>query len=141
MDKTQMSKRVPGASCKGKAHLRDHRVVFHKRSVDGTGKANIVLDKQNSLGVWGIAFEVTKEQLKALAKHEVGYFQKEVIITLDDESKQAITFVAEPKFFQDLPPSAEYLQRILDAAKSLPPEYQAQLRDSGQAWHTGALKR
>jgi len=133
MNEEQMNERVPGAARVGIAYLREHRVVFNKRSNDGTGKANIVPDKQAGLGVWGLMFELTKEQLRTLGKHEKGYFQKEVIVTANGEAKQAVTFIAEPSALEQIPPSESYLQRILHGARVLSQEYQDRLRTSAES--------
>jgi hypothetical protein len=141
MDKKQMESRV-GARYVGVAKLTDHRVVFNKRSKDGTGKANIASDKPGGPGVWGAVFELKNEQLKKLKTFEQGYFLREGLrVTMSSgELKQVTLFCAEPSETQTLGPSAEYLEKILNAAKNLPPEYQETLKGLAQSGPSEAYK-
>jgi hypothetical protein len=128
MNLDRMAQRAPGAAMVGIGRLRDHRVVFNKRSIDGTGKANIVQDRQSGLGAWGVVFEIAKEDFRALADFEKGYFLRETVVTVNEEPKQVMTFIAEPDSVVQIPPSETYLKQILDGASILPEAYRAQLR-------------
>jgi hypothetical protein len=128
MNLDQMAERAPGAVVVGIGRLRDHRVVFNKRSIDGTGKANIVQDRQRGLGTWGVVFEIAKERLRALADFEKGYFLKETVVIVNEEPKQVMTFIAEPDSVVQIPPAETYLKRVLDGASILPEAYQTKLR-------------
>ncbi len=127
MSLEQISTRIPGAVRIGIGHLREHRVVFNKCGADGSGKANIAPDRQGGAGVWGIVFEISKEQLKTLAGYEKGYFRRDVMVSVADEVRQAATFVAEPSALKQIPPRTSYWQRISDGARELPQEYKDQL--------------
>jgi gamma-glutamylcyclotransferase (GGCT)/AIG2-like uncharacterized protein YtfP len=137
MDRDQMESRVPGALYIGAAKLPNYRLVFNKRSHDGSGKANIASAKPGDSEVWGAVFELSKEQITTLANIEKGYFlRKDLSVVMSSgEKKHVALFCAEPSETQTLAPSAEYLKKILSAAKSLslPPDYQETLKVLAQS--------
>ena len=63
--------RVPSASFKCVATLERYRLIFWKRSVDGSGKATIVRDPD--FNVVGALFSYEDEDHEQLKKAEAGY--------------------------------------------------------------------
>jgi Gamma-glutamyl cyclotransferase, AIG2-like len=86
-------KRVPSASFKCLARLEGHRVVFQKRSVDGSGKATIVRDPNSD--VIGALFAYEDEDLERLKKAEAGYSEQRVTILTQNGKMEALTFMCE----------------------------------------------
>ncbi len=63
--------RIPSVKSIGISYLKDEKVVFNKRSVDNSGKANLVY----SLGdvTWGVLYDIDCQDLKRLDEVEGGY--------------------------------------------------------------------
>ena len=98
---------------------------FNKKSgVDQSGKANIVPDKRGT--VWGVVFELSKEEIERLADFEHGYTQKTVEVDYPRYKEQLSvqTFIADANGADMLPTSA-YLHIIVEGAREhgLPAEY------------------
>ena len=102
--------------------LKGYELVFNKRSIDGTSKANIK-KSGNESKVWGVCFEMDNEALELLKEFENGYKTQEVRIKTDDYVIIAETFISH-EISNDLP-DKNYVQIIIDGAKemALPDEY------------------
>lgn len=115
------------------AELRGYRLVFNKRSNDGTGKANVVPDPHRS--VWGVIYRCTEADIERLDFYEGvkwGHYRHEFVrvITSTGQAITALTYVAGEDFIDEtLWPSADYLETILQGAKEhgFPVEYVAEL--------------
>ncbi|MDW8404339.1 gamma-glutamylcyclotransferase family protein [Chloroflexus sp.] len=89
----RLCSRVPSAQVIGRARLEDWRLVFNKRSRDGSAKANLTA----SLGdtTWGVLYEVDAQDLNKLDKIEGGYQRISVqICKPDGEKVTAATYVS-----------------------------------------------
>jgi gamma-glutamylcyclotransferase len=84
MATSHMVSRIPSAEPLGRARLRDKRVVFNKRSKDGSGKANLI-DSPGSVS-WGVLYKVDFEDMKTLDRIEGGYVRTQVTVQLDEGS-------------------------------------------------------
>ncbi len=112
-----------------RARLAGYRLAFNKKSLDGTGKANIVSDPAGT--VWGVVYLTAPEALSILDKYEGvagGHYQRKAVhVRVDDNGEiEAVTYVAGSAFVDDsLSPSCDYLQTILSGAREhkLPDEY------------------
>jgi len=71
MDAEWLRSRVPSATVIGPATLLDKRMLFNKRSIDGSAKANLVDSRGDH--VWGVLFEVDSTELGTLDSAEGGY--------------------------------------------------------------------
>lgn len=128
MDVAQMKERCPESRLIGKASLAGYRLTFDKGSPSwGGGVADIVKDGNSQ--VWGLIYEVSEEDLKALDRYE-GHpnFYRRVEITINDaqgKKQKAIAYevVSKESF---IPPSPRYLNIIKAAAKTynFPKDYQ-----------------
>jgi gamma-glutamylcyclotransferase len=104
------------------ATLHGFRLVFNKRSKDGSGKANIVVDDKHI--VWGVAYLCDSEAMAAMDRFEGvcdgGYCQLPVAVrTAGGEYLDAVTYVAGEAFVCfELRPSQTYLNTILEGARS-----------------------
>jgi len=108
---------------KGQAYLQNKRLVFNKRSIDGSGKANL-MDSPGDV-TWGVLYEISDESLVLLDKIEGGYKRIEVQVYLDgDVTETAITYVSE-KLTDDPVPYDWYKELVVSGAQEhhLPQEY------------------
>jgi gamma-glutamylcyclotransferase len=112
-----------------RVRLEGYRIVFNKLGIDGTGKANIMPDKNKV--VWGIVYLCSPAALKQMDDYEGvhggDYYRKDVLVQCDSGKViEAITYLAGEVCIQsDIAPSSDYLQRILSGARNhgLPEEY------------------
>jgi gamma-glutamylcyclotransferase len=65
---------VPSAKPIGQARLEGYRLVFNKKSVDGSSKANLIRSAGDK--VWGVLYEMDEGELKRLDRSEGGYLRK-----------------------------------------------------------------
>jgi len=111
-------KRVPSASFKCVATLEGHRVVFQKRSTDGSGKATIIRDRSSD--VIGALFAYEDQDHKPLKKAEAGYAEQPVTVSTPEGMKEVLTFVcAVEKLDSTLQPYDWYLDLIRHGGRGL----------------------
>ena len=122
--------RVASATVVRIARLTGHSFRFHKRSKDGSAKADAFETGNPSDVVWGVIFDIDERQKAALDVAEGlnnGYDQKTV--TVLDESGQehpAFLYVADTNSIDStLRPYSWYKRFVVDGARqhSLPREY------------------
>ncbi len=127
LKRLQHPKRVPAARPMGRAILRCHRLAFHKKSNDESGKCDIVVSSAAD-EVWGRVYEIDDKQKKCLDRAEGlghGYDEKEVTVKLDCGSTvRAVTYYATKKD-STLKPYTWYKKHVLKGAKEayLPADY------------------
>jgi hypothetical protein len=81
LDSTQMERRCPGSSYRGKAFLPKHRLAFtHPSSTWGGGSADI-LEDQDTPGIWGAIYEMTPDDWKRMDEAE-GTAYKRIKLTV-----------------------------------------------------------
>ncbi len=114
----------------GPAQLHGHLLRFHKRSKDGSGKANALRTGRKDDVVWGVLFELTTEDLSRLDGFEgrgKGYERVERLVMLADGSEVSCwVYLASADSIDDLlRPTVDYLRLVVDGAREhqLPPEY------------------
>ena len=129
MSSKRLRDRVKSAEPKERAILRCHRLEFHKKGKDKSGKCDIVLSSAAD-AVWGRVYHINckeKETLDCFEGLGRGYFEKYVTVELDCGSTvQAVTYYANPKKTKHgLKPYTWYKRHVLKGAKEahLPPEY------------------
>ncbi len=123
LKKEQMAERNVAIYNSHKGFIRDYKLEFNKKSIDGSSKAN--LTESNGEIVWGVCFELDKEGFKNLREHEKGYEETEVVV-FDENQKilfSAQTFISNK--ICDKLPTKEYLDKIIIGAKQhdLPKSY------------------
>lgn len=128
MNPERMLGRIKSAVPDGGARLSGYRLVFNKRSIDGTAKANIEHTDQNGY-VLGCVYRIPKSDFGKLRDLEAGYI--DTTVELDAKGKRVIayTFIAEASSVFIGSPSKDYVDHILTGAKylNLPTEYQESL--------------
>jgi cation transport regulator ChaC len=83
MPKSRIQARCPSARALGVAELRGHELRWHKRSIDGSGKCDIVSVADNTASVFGVLYEIAASEKSKLDRAEgLGAGYKEVDITV-----------------------------------------------------------
>jgi gamma-glutamylcyclotransferase len=78
LKKEQMDERNVTIYNSHKGYIRDYKLEFNKKSIDGSSKANIT-ESEGEI-VWGVCFELDKVGFENLRKHEKGYEETEVVV-------------------------------------------------------------
>ncbi len=117
--------RISLALTVGLAYLKDKKMVFNKRSCDGSGKANLV----DSLGdvTWGVLYEVEAPCLEDMDGYEKGYDRVQVQVCRSDrEVVEAATYVSDD-LTEDPRACDRYKEWVLSGAREhcLPNDYVA----------------
>ena len=133
MSSRRLLARVPGARALGRAYVDGWRLAFNKPGIDGTGKANLVADPDET--AWGVLYEIAPKDWPLLdqfePRYERAWFRTETGAgTICDA--QAYLFAGAPDG-PTLSPGAEYLAHLLTGAQehALPGYYIARIRAFG----------
>lgn len=123
----RLRSRITSLTIIGRASLKDRKMVFNKRSKDGSGKANLVESPGNV--TWGVLYEINAQDLDTLDKIEGGYTRVAVRLQVPDgDDVEAVTYVSED-LTNDSRPYRWYKKLLLAGARehNLPQEYIAYL--------------
>ena len=129
----RLQDRVSSAKNPRPLALRGHRLRFHKKSSDGSGKCNIIATACDNDVVHGVLFEIDDAQMNTLDCYEgvcYCYRRVEITIALDGTETKACVYVAEKDAIDDaLMPYRWYYDLVLSAAEqhALPRDYVAGL--------------
>jgi len=110
------------------ARLEGHRLMFHKKGMDSSGKCDIEYTADSDHCVWGVVFKIPKSEKPVLDKKEGlggGYAEKSVhLISRSGEPLKAITYFAL-EIDSGLKPYHWYKEHVLRGAMEhhLPTEY------------------
>lgn len=119
--------RVPSALSVVPAELRGYRMAFHKRGMDGSGKANIQRTGDPTDRVHGVVFRLDVAELPLLDAVEIGYRRHEVhVIARSGHTLDAVCYQALDGFIQpDLRPFDWYRDLVAAGAREhrLPPHH------------------
>lgn len=130
----RMRARVASAEPIATGYVSSRRLAFHKRSVDGSGKADAAVSNNPSDRVWGVVYSLTEDEKRILDGYEfvgVGYDCESVTVHTSQESIQASIYTARSEAIQaDLNPYTWYLQFVVlgAIANRLPADYVQSLR-------------
>jgi cation transport regulator ChaC len=138
MNEPQFAERCPTARFVGIATLRDHRLLFTRKSINrGCGVADAVAAQGHRM--WGVVYEVPDADLPKLDRSEGfrpgrptnSYWRRDCVAFLDDDDGRpisAFTYFAERQPEPPLPNQA-YKDLIVVGARrwSLPAHYIAEL--------------
>lgn len=90
---TRLIERIKKYHTTFKAVLPHYKFIYNKKSIDGTAKANVESD--NGAEVHGVCFEIDENDLEILKKHEEGYDQRNIIVTVENGNKvKAVTYIS-----------------------------------------------
>jgi len=129
MSSRRLLNRIPSARKTGSGMLRGHQLKFHKISIrDGSGKCNILETANPQHIVYGVLYQIEmkeKETLDIIEGLNNGYNQKEVEITLKDNSTVTCFSYYATKIDETLKPFGWYMEHVLRGAKEnkLPKQY------------------
>lgn len=128
MSTPRLVDRVPSAKGVSIARLEKHRLKFHKKSNQGSGKCDIEHTNNPNDIVYGMVFQILASEKAALDKKEglgSGYNEKSVsVLAQNGESLNAVTYYATD-IDPSLKPYGWYKEHVVRGAKEhrLPPEY------------------
>lgn len=107
--------------------LVGHDIRFHKKSDDGSGKADAFATGDPAHVVWGALFDVPESSWASLVDSDRGYDEKTVEVATPAAAKISCrTFLARPQRIEaGLKPYLWYKRYVVEGARShgLPPEY------------------
>ena len=122
--------RVPSCRFRFTAQLLRHRLCFHKRSSDGSGKCNAFATAASKDSVFGVVYEISSAEKPALDRAEglgSGYRDECVSVrSPDGQEVQVRTYIADGDAIDDrLKPYSWYKDFVLKGAQEhgLPLEY------------------
>ncbi len=133
MLKERMIKRAPSALFRAVAYIEGYTIRYNKRSVDGSGKCNLMKTEDDNDKVYGVVYDFLDADKPALDSHEglgKGYNAEEIRVTTDGGEMRAYAYVADESAVDDsLRPYSWYKDLVVEGARrhSLPPEYISQL--------------
>ena len=93
----RMRSRVSTAMPVTIGYVARRKLVFHKRSDDGSGKADAAFTASPASRVWGVVYRLSQEQKPLLDQHEflgIGYDAEEVHVVHENGSLRAWMYVA-----------------------------------------------
>ena len=113
----RLEERVGKVKIFGTGRLMDYRLVFNKLSKDSSGKASVI-ESPGSF-VFGIIFDLSKDQFKNLDKYEGnGYERKMTSILFNERLIMTSTYFVKSEFVKNnLKPTNDYLDLIICGAK------------------------
>jgi len=115
-----MRSRVPTATPVTIGYVGQRKLVFHKRSNDGSGKADAAFTPCPTDRVWGVVYRLHEEQKPVLDQHEflgIGYDEEEVNVVHENDSLRAWMYVARRDAIDpSLLPYSWYLDYIVHGA-------------------------
>jgi gamma-glutamylcyclotransferase (GGCT)/AIG2-like uncharacterized protein YtfP len=134
----RLTQRVSSAKPRFTAKLAKHQLAFHKRSNDGSGKADVQYTGNVDDLVWGVVFELEASQKPNLDNAEglgYGYFEKSVTVETRSGSKITAAAYYADDAYKDagLKPYCWYLRFVIEGAKQhgFPEEHVASLEAAG----------
>lgn len=134
MSTPRIKHRIESATVISTAHLHEHSLRFHKKSVDGSAKCDIEHTKCADDIVFGVVFEILASEKYLLDRYEGlgnGYDEKHVSIFLPHgEAIEAVTYIAT-HIDAALRPYHWYKEHVLRGARehALPVEHIAAIED------------
>ncbi|HLG17085.1 MAG TPA: gamma-glutamylcyclotransferase [Blastocatellia bacterium] len=135
-ERLKAANRVPDATFLTISHVQGYGLRFHKRSIDQSGKCNIVRTDSVEDVVYGVVFEIPDDQLEALDRAEgigQGYHHDyNVPVRLSDGTEiSMLAYIADSNAIDDkLIPYVWYHKLVIAGAEQhqLPDDYIANLR-------------
>ena len=124
--------RAASAKVIGSGFVCGYRLEFHKRSLDGSAKANARRSASKDDRVWGVVFSMSREHKSALDEHEPGYEEKQITVATANQELTANLYVAQDDFIDTtLKPYWWYHALVLQGARQhrLPDAYINELRE------------
>jgi gamma-glutamylcyclotransferase len=121
MSLNRISERINEVKTVNIGFLLDYKLLCNKKSIDGTGKANIVYSPGDI--VWGVVYKIYEDDMDVLDQIEVGYERKGFEIVTEEGKIEANAYISYK--ITDTLPKNYYKEFILEGAveNKLPDEY------------------
>lgn len=117
----RMNARVADSVVLGSGYVRQRRIAFHKRSNDGSAKANAVETNCQADRVWGVVYRLRQADQITLDRYEslgVGYDRGLFDVVAGDRILKAWMYVARPEAIDDsLKPYSWYHDFVISGAR------------------------
>ena len=120
---------APSALVRATGYITGYKVRFNKRSIDGSGKCNVVKTEDDKDRVYGVVYDFLDADKRDLDKHEglgKGYHAEEIRVTTDNGEIGCYTYIADGSSIDDsLKPYSWYKDFVVEGARQhrLPDEY------------------
>lgn len=121
--------RVPSARFVGTTQLDGYSLTFHKRSMDGSAKCNLLYTSNSDGIAYGAVYFIPENEVHYLDAAEglgKGYYKHQLLVVVDGESFSTFTYLASRSHLVfDLEPYHWYKGFVLAGARKLnfPPHY------------------
>lgn len=127
MSTARLRQRAPSAQPIGPGLITGHVLRWHKVSKDGSGKCDAAASDIADARVYGVLFEISKEDKRQLDRAEglrAGYDEKKVLVDCCGKQYQALMYYAT-NIDPSLKPWSWYKTQVLAGAREhgMPPEY------------------
>lgn len=125
----RLAERVPSSRLQGIARLRAHRLCFHKRGGDGSGKCNVQPTGDPAQVVHGAVYAMQAAEVRLLDRVEgVGHGYRRVagFVSVAGRLTRVFYYLAQPDYIQEnLAPFDWYHALVLAGAHrhGFPPDY------------------
>lgn len=97
------------------AILKGYKFIYNKKSIDGTAKANLI--KEPNSKVYGVCYEIDRDDLNILRNYEKGYDDRKLTVSLIDFNTDAEVNTYISQSITEQPVSKDYRQIIIQGAK------------------------
>ena len=119
----RLIERVPSARLIGVIELTNHRLMFHKRSQDGSSKCNLIQTGLESDRVYGAMYDIDPVQKQALDRVEgngCGYLDYHISVQHQGREYTCLTYFAQQSYIvDDLKPYHWYKHLVVLGARYL----------------------
>jgi gamma-glutamylcyclotransferase len=126
--------RVASARVLWTGYVCQRRFAYHKRSIDGSAKANSIFTGHDADRTWGVVYQISLEEKGSLDRYEtlgVGYDHEQVDVIVGDAVQTAWIYVARREAIDEsLKPYSWYHRFVVHGAREhrLPQSYIDQLK-------------
>lgn len=133
MSTVRLRERVPSAQVVGRGVLHGYQLLWHKVSIDGSGKCDVVESEAQTASVHGVVYSIDRSERAALDRAEglgKGYAEREIVVEVNGAPRIAMIYYATIKD-PSLLPYSWYKAHVLAGAHehALPPAYIAGLEE------------
>lgn len=125
----RLAERITSAQFYDIGWIQNFQLAFHKRSIDGSGKCNIIKTGNLLHQTFGVLYTINDDEISELGKYEGAgeqYHETTLKILTARGSQKALCYIADPGWIQEgLAPYDWYLQFVINGAleNNLPSEY------------------
>ena len=118
----RMRERCPSAEPIAMGFVRRRKIAFHKRSVDGSAKADAALSSSEGDQVWGVVYRIDAKEKPILDVYEslgTGYdLELVVVASVNDMKIRAWMYVARGEMIDgSLQPYSWYVDFVVNGAR------------------------